>query len=125
MPLAMITPEKMAQYRQTFRQRQARETACLDERFQLGQTIARQLAALLRREFGAERVVLFGSLTDRDMFHTRSDIDLAAWGIPEQDYLKAVAAVTGFTPAFLVDLARMEEASERLHDVVATEGMDL
>jgi uncharacterized protein len=125
MPLAMITPEKMAQYRQTFRQRQARETACLDERFQLGQTIAQQLAALLRREFGAERVVLFGSLTDRDMFHTRSDIDLAAWGIPEQDYLKAVAAVTGFTPAFLVDLARMEEASERLHDVVATEGMDL
>lgn len=115
----------MAQYRQTLRQRQAREAARLNERFQLGQTIARQLAALLRHDFGAERVVLFGSLTDRELFHDRSDIDLAAWGIPEKDYLKAVAAVTGFTPTFQVDLARMEEASERLHNVVAEEGVDL
>ena len=119
----MITPEKMAQYRQTVQQRRTAEKARLDERFVQGQAIARQLAALLRRDFGAERVVLFGSLTDRDLFHDRSDIDLAAWGIPEQDYLKAVAAVTSFTTSFHIDLARMEEASKRLIDSVEKGGI--
>jgi uncharacterized protein len=121
----MITSEKMAQYRQTARRRREAEKARLDERFQLGQAIAHQLADLLRRDFGAKRVVLFGSLTDRNLFHQRSDIDLAAWGIPEQHCLKAVAAVTGFTTAFQVDLARMEEASERLSVAVSEEGVDL
>jgi uncharacterized protein len=121
----MVTPEKMRQYRESARKRQAAAVARLDERFQLGRQIARELAELLRSEFGAERVVLFGSLTDRDLFHERSDIDLAAWGIPEQRYLAAVGAVTGVHTAFVVDLARMEEASERLKEVVASEGIEV
>jgi uncharacterized protein len=121
----LISPEKMAQYRQTARRRQAAETARLDERFQQGHAVARQLADLLRHDFGAERVVLFGSLVDRELFHARSDIDLAAWGIPERCYLAAVGAVTSFTTAFSVDLARMEEASERLTQVVEQEGIPL
>jgi uncharacterized protein len=121
----MIPPEKMRQYRETAQRRQAAAVARLDERFQLGRQIAQELADLLRAEFGAERVVLFGSLTDRALFHERSDIDLAAWGIPERRYLTAVAAVTAFHTAFLVDLARMEEATERLKTVVAAEGIEL
>lgn len=121
----MIAPDKMEQYRQTARRRRAEEAARLDERFQLGRTIAGQLADLLRRDFGAARVALFGSLTDRDLFHQRSDIDLAVWGIPEESYLKAVAAVTGFTTAFAVDLIRMEEATERLIRLVREEGIPL
>jgi predicted nucleotidyltransferase len=119
----MIAPQKMSEYQQTARRRQAEAEARLDERFQQGHAVARQLADLLRRDFGAERVVLFGSLVDREMFHTRSDIDLAAWGIPERRYLAAVGAVTSFTTAFSVDLARMEEASERLTQVVEEEGV--
>jgi uncharacterized protein len=121
----LISPEKMAQYRQTARRRQAEAAARLDGRFQQGRAIARQLADLLRRDFGVERVVLFGSLVDRELFHERSDIDLAAWGIPERRYLAAVAAVTSFTTAFSVDLARMEEATERLTHVVEEEGIPL
>jgi uncharacterized protein len=120
-----ISLQKMNEYRQTARRRQAAETIRLDERFQLGRAIASQLADLLRRDFDAERVALFGSLTDRDLFHERSDIDLAAWGIPERRYLAAVAAVTSFTTAFSVDLARMEEATERLTHVVEEEGIPL
>ena len=105
----MVSPEKMAEYRRTAQKRQATAVAKLDERFALGQTIARELADLLRADFGAEQVFLFGSLTDRDLFHTRSDIDLAAWGIAEGRYLAAVAAVTGHQTAFSVDLVRLVE----------------
>jgi len=66
--------------------------------------LALRAAALLHREFGARRVVVFGSLAHRAGFTDRSDIDLAAWGIPADRYYGAVAAVTGRSPLFRVDL---------------------
>jgi predicted nucleotidyltransferase len=121
----MISPEKMAEYRRTAEKRRVTAVAKLDQRFAQGREIARELADLLYTDFGAEQVFLFGSLTDRDLFHTRSDIDLAAWGIPEGRYLAAVAAVTSYQTAFSVDLVRLEEASVRLQQTVESKGMAL
>ena len=47
-------------------------------------------------------------------FDERSDVDLAAWGIPEENFLSAVAAVTGIDSEISVDLVRMEQASSGL-----------
>ncbi len=46
--------------------------------------IYQQLAELARR-YGARRLVLFGSRARGD-FHERSDIDLAVYGMPEENH---------------------------------------
>jgi hypothetical protein len=40
----------------------------------------------------------------------RSDVDLAAWGLHERDYLRAVAAVTGLAHEISAHLIVVEEA---------------
>jgi predicted nucleotidyltransferase len=62
-------------------------------RQQQGVQIARQCAAILKRDFGVERVVLFGSLLDVDRMWWGSDIDLAVWGLAKQDLFRAGAAI--------------------------------
>jgi uncharacterized protein len=58
-----------------------------------GLRVARQCSELLKREFGVERVVLFGSLLNVQKMWWGSDIDLAVWGLAKHDLFKAGAAI--------------------------------
>jgi predicted nucleotidyltransferase len=58
--------------------------------------------------------MLFGSMLTPGKVHGRSDIDLAVWGLPEADYLKALAALLDIDPDFSIDLIEAEYASPRL-----------
>ncbi|WP_256258005.1 hypothetical protein [Neomoorella thermoacetica] len=49
-------------------------------------------------------MVAFGSLVDRSRFTYWSDVDLAAWGIPDDRFYAAVGAVTGVSEKFRVNL---------------------
>ena len=100
-----LTPEERAKYRV------AREwdEAELEARWNQGWGVARAAAQLLREWFGAKRVVLFGSLASRACFTPWSDIDLAVWGIPGDQFYRAVAAVTGMTATHEVDLVLIRE----------------
>jgi predicted nucleotidyltransferase len=120
---AEISKEKMEEYRRSWRKRQERERQEMQARRQRAWMIARQAAELLRNRFGASKVVLFGSLARDDLFHERSDIDLAAWGIDERAYLKAVGQLLSIDPAIPVDLLRAEEAEQKLLNVVEREGI--
>jgi len=64
---------------------------------------ARAASHILKDRFGASRVVLFGSLSRSSGFTERSDIDLAAWGIPPDKFYRAVADVTGFGSVLHLD----------------------
>ena len=64
----------------------------------------------------------FRSLAHPERFHTRSDVDLAAWGLDERDYLRAVAAVTGLDREISVDLIAVEEAPQSLRERIEAEG---
>lgn len=89
---------------------------------------ARQVASALARElrsrFGAERVVLFGSLA-RGEFSGRSDIDLAVWGIPPGEFYRAVAFASGYSKIWAVDLVDGEDCSESLRRNIEQEGVAL
>jgi len=87
--------------------------------------VARTAAGLLRRKFGATRVMAFGSLAHRAWFTPWSDIDLAAWGIPLDVFYRAVAAVTGINAEFEVDLLDPEDCRSALRQVIEREGIDL
>ncbi len=81
----------MAEYRATARRRAEERRLALAARRERGLAVARSAAALLKEQFGATRVVLFGSTTSEDAFWEHSDIDLAAWDIARDDYFTAVA----------------------------------
>lgn len=87
--------------------------------------VARRAAKLLRDSFGADRVVLFGSLTQKDSFTPWSDIDLAAWGIPPDRFYAAVASVTGLSADFSVDLVDPDFCRPALRNAIDRDGVDL
>lgn len=120
-----ISPEKMAEYRAGARKREAERQAALDKRFELGWQLARQGVDILRSQFGAAKVVVFGSLVDRQLFHQRSDIDLAVWGVPEADYLRALGRLLDLSTEFSFDLVLVEEAPERLRQRIERDGMEI
>jgi len=103
-----LTPEQW----RTCRPRGRTDEEQAVERWELAWDVARTAATLLREEFGAGRVVVFGSLTHRAWFTPWSDIDLAAWGIAPDAFYRAVALVTGLrrcsetTSYFLSDFTR-------------------
>jgi predicted nucleotidyltransferase len=87
-------------------------------------TLARRLAELLAREFGATRVYLHGSLAREGRFHPGSDIDLAAQGIPPSEFFRAGAALTraaGY--GYHVDLVDLDIVREGMRTLILEEGI--
>ncbi|NJL44702.1 MAG: nucleotidyltransferase domain-containing protein, partial [Leptolyngbyaceae cyanobacterium SM2_3_12] len=78
--MAFISEEQMAVYRASAQQRQRQERDRMARRHQLGLAVACQASKLLKQEFGATKVVLFGSMRTAEKVHSRSDVDLAVWG---------------------------------------------
>jgi predicted nucleotidyltransferase len=95
------------------------------ERWERAWSVAQAAAELLRQQFGATRVVAFGSLVCREWFTPWSDIDLAAWGIPPEQFYRAVAAVTGISPEFRMDLVAPEDCQPSLRRAIEQEGIAL
>jgi len=119
-----ISPEKLAAYQASAQRRQEKRHQQLLERQAQGWTIAHQAAHLLKSQFGATRVVLFGSLLTVERMHSRSDIDLAAWGINERDYLRAVSQLLDLSD-FSVDLVEAENTSPKMLSAIQATGVDL
>jgi predicted nucleotidyltransferase len=80
---------------------------------------------MLREQYGARKVVIFGSLATRQWFTPWSDIDLAAWSIPADRFYSAVAAVISLSPAFKVDLVDPAECLPHLRQAIDREGVEL
>ena len=117
--------EKMEKYRTAARQRRQAKATRLRLRRERGLQIATEASGILKRQFGAGRVVLFGSLLLPDGFHQRSDIDLAVWGLAEKDHFRAVARLLSLDREFSIDVIRAESAPARLLLVIEGGGMEL
>jgi predicted nucleotidyltransferase len=81
----------------------------MKERQKEGLDVAKKCANFLKEKYGATKVVLFGSLLNHEKMTPHSDIDLAVWGLPEQDYFKAVADLD-YGHSFEVDLVEIQKA---------------
>ena len=123
--MTQMTPERMALYRASAQQREQALCQQVDERFDSAWRVAREAAVLLKTEFGVEQVVAFGSLVDRSLFHVRSDVDLAVWGLAEKVYYRAVGRLQALDTAVSVDLIRVEEAPATLQAVITRDGVEL
>ncbi|MGG6266794.1 nucleotidyltransferase family protein [Leptolyngbya sp. AN03gr2] len=75
-----------------------------DEHWQKAWELVPRLVTLLKEQFAAERVVVFGSLTDKNRYTPWSDIDLAVWGIEPKRFYVAVGVLNEVSSDFKVDL---------------------
>ncbi|MBI1928465.1 nucleotidyltransferase domain-containing protein [Candidatus Poribacteria bacterium] len=72
---------------------------------------AERCAEILRKRFGAERVILFGSLVGDSPWHGASDLDLAVEGLSLEALWKAEGALEEIVPPWLtLDLVPLERA---------------
>ncbi len=114
--------ETIERYRQTARIRQQARQERVSQRHQQAWETAKRAATLLKNEFGATRVVAFGSLLHPQLFHLHSDIDLAVWGLNERDYYRAVSCLLSLTPGIDIDLIEFEHARKTLQTVIQNNG---
>lgn len=95
----------------------------LDSRYKKAWQRAREAAAILKKEYGAKEVWVFGSLTDKNKFHRKSDIDLAEVGIPDNKFYAAFAAITRQIRDFKIDLVDAESCRDVLKKAIVKEGI--
>ena len=74
---------------------------------------------------GATQVAVFGSLAERDWFSKQSDIDIAVWGLPSNNYFSAVAETIGFSREFKIDLVRFESCKSAFRKRVQSQAITI
>jgi predicted nucleotidyltransferase len=122
-----LPPEEWKKYQpiQAILKRQSATHSQLERRRKQALQVARQAASLLRKEFDATKVVLFGSLAIPGNFTLWSDIDIAVFGVPADLFYAAVAAITGLSAVFKVDLVDAETCKPSLRDAIDRDGITL
>lgn len=63
------------------------------KRYEVAWEVAKKASIALKDNYGAKKVMVFGSLTNKSSFTRRSDIDLAVCGIPNGKFYAAVGNV--------------------------------
>lgn len=112
----------MDAYQLTAQKRAQQQQQIITERREKAWRLARTAVALLKEEFGATQVAVFGSLVHPQLFHRSSDIDLAVWGLPESEYYRAVSRLLSLDPDISFDLVEVAHASPRLREKIEREG---
>ncbi|MCD6291217.1 MAG: nucleotidyltransferase domain-containing protein [Anaerolineae bacterium] len=123
--MSKITAGKWAEYREGARRRWAQRQRALAKRRERAMAVARKAAEMLKEEFGATKVVLFGSLARGGPFDMHSDVDLAAWGLDPREYYRVVSLLLDIDPGIEVDLVMGEEVSPSLRSTIEQEGVSL
>ena len=116
-----MDPSMLEQYRPFKLYEQGKSASSL---YREALKVAKKISGELTKQFGAKRVVLFGSLSRGD-FSSGSDIDLAVWGIPAYDFFRAVAFACGISDVWKVDVVDAQDCSDTLRKVILEEGTEL
>lgn len=112
-----IAQDQMQFYMASAQFRERDRLAKLEQRRQAALDLAKEAAKLLKREFGATEVILFGSLL-KNTFHETSDIDLAVIGLPENLYFQAVGYLLSLGD-FEFDLVELSHARPEIVEAIA------
>ena len=120
-----VSQAEMAIYRATARRRKTQEEQALARRRERACTLARRAASLLREQFGATRVAVFGSLIRETVFTPWSDVDIAAWGIHPDNTWRAVGAVMDLDAEIEINLVDVSTARPSVPAAIEREGLAL
>ncbi len=120
-----LTPEQLAEYRAAAHRHHRAEQAALVLREREARLLAQRAAALLRDEFYARRVLLFGSLIHPGCFTEWFDVDVAADGLAPVDTLRAMERVHDLSATIEVNLVDLAACSASINRVIEREGVPL
>ena len=99
--------------------------AGINERYNRACRIAKAIAAYLRTNYNADKVYIFGSLSDQNYFNEWSDIDLAVTGIHSHHFYKAVADVIHFDQEFEIDLIDINDCKKEMKASIESFGVEI
>lgn len=123
-----MDPVKRERFRETWRRRQIQAVQDEQSRWERSMATAREMAKRLREGWGADRVILFGSVAKRaseiGLLKSISDIDLAVTGVNPDEYFGMHADVGSLSPV-PVDIVLLEDCSEELQAVIERDGIPL
>lgn len=125
MSMQTFTPGQLQQYRQTAYRRQSSRGALVKERMDAGWRAARKAAKLLRDEYHATRVVVFGSLLSEVCFTPWSDVDIAVWGLSPEQTFRAIGAVMDIDSSIEINLVDVNTCSPALVQSIEREGREM
>jgi uncharacterized protein len=122
---AQLTEEEIDAYRKSFRKRKQVESLELKQRKERAWSLAQYAASLLKRRFGASRVVIFGSLANGEFFTLWSDVDLAAWGLRPEDTLRAIGVVYDLDENIRVNLVDINIVKASNRTTIESDGIEI
>lgn len=96
----------------------------IKEREQLLERV-HEAATILKNQFGAKNVILFGSLVHGAWFTSKSDVDLAVKGLDANHYWKAWGVVEEIISDRVVELVDLETARDSLREEILQYGIEL
>jgi uncharacterized protein len=114
---------QLQRYRAAAQQRRAKKAQALTLRRERAWHVVQHAAHMLQTQFGAKRVVVFGSVLSPQRFHAHSDVDLAVWGLPESTYYQAVGRLQSLDAEIAVDVIAFELASPVLQAAIECTGV--
>lgn len=120
-----ISAIDLERYRASAQTRVRSQRGQREARRQRAWHLARLAADLLKTQYGAPLVAVFGSLTHPDRFTQWSDVDLAAWGLTATNWLKASAAVRALTNDIELNVVDVATCSPELLAAIERDGVFL
>ena len=120
-----LTPKEIESYRRAALLVKPKQRENVKARRLRAWQVARKAAKMLKTKFGVEKVMVFGSLVHPALFHERSDVDLAVWGLGGREYYRAVSVLLDIEPSISIDLIAFEDVRPALQQVILKEGRTL
>ncbi len=85
-------------------------------RYLKAQAILKKLMNILIREYDVSRIILVGSLLNRNRFGFHSDIDLCVEGLPHNLYFRVVGELQLAAEEFDVDIIPVESVPSKMRE---------
>ncbi len=120
-----LSLKEIQRYQKFYKEQEKKKKEKLQQRYSQAWSIARKAAKILYQEYKAQKVVVFGSLRNIELFSEWSDVDIAVLGIKPELYYKAVASVISLSPIFKIDVVDLDDCQESLKKAIIKEGIVL
>jgi predicted nucleotidyltransferase len=118
-----LSLEEKRKYIEARKKFEEEEKKLLDIRYEKALNLAKEISEILYKKYKAKKVILVGSLKDKELFTKWSDIDLAVAGISNKDYFKALSEVLSLSVDFKIDIIDLDSCKEEIRNRLEGEGI--
>lgn len=120
-----LTPKEWQSYHPTVASEKGSNPASHSREIKQLLDRTRKLGQRVKEDFGAKRVLLFGSLARQADFQPDSDIDLAVEGLHGSQYWEVWRVAEEYFPERQVEVVEIETASQTMRQMIEKYGIDL